>query len=64
MGGIRGLMGLLFLIDNEKDSPIQSVVKGQRELPKEKQDILRALKNEYKLLDKTKPPEKGPKGPK
>ncbi len=64
MGGIRELMGLLFLMDNEKESPIQSVVKGQRELPKEKQDILRALQNEYKSVDKTKPPEKGQKNPK
>jgi hypothetical protein len=64
MGGIRELMGLLFLMDNEKESPIQSVVNGQRELPKEKQDILRSLKNENKRMDKTKPPEKGPKGSK
>jgi hypothetical protein len=64
MGGIRGLMGLLFLIDNEKESPIQSVIKGQRELPKEKQDILRDLKSERKLMDKTKPPEKGTKSQK
>jgi hypothetical protein len=58
MGGIRELMGLLFLMDNEKESPIQSVVNGQRELPKEKQDILRSLKNEKKLMDQAKPPQK------
>lgn len=43
MGGIKDLMGLLFLMDSRKETPLGTVIQGKRKLPKEKNDILKAL---------------------
>jgi hypothetical protein len=57
MGGIKGLMGLLFLMNNEKDTPIQSAIAGKRKLPKEKREILKDLKEpKSPYATKAKPP--------
>lgn len=39
-------MGLLFLMDNAKETPLGTAIKEKRKLPKEKNDILKALGEE------------------
>ena len=43
MGGIKDLMGLLFLMDNAKENALGNAIKGKRKIPKEKSDILKSL---------------------
>ena len=43
MGGMKELVGLLFWMDNETMSKLKAVQEGERDLPKNKQEIIEYL---------------------
>ena len=48
MGGMKELVGLLFWMDNEKMSKLKAVQSGERDLPKNKQEIIEYLRSQNK----------------
>lgn len=43
MGGIKDLLGFHFWIDNSKRIPIESMLTNQKQIPKDRQSILKDL---------------------
>ena len=46
MGGMKELVGLLFWMDNKTGSKLKAVQNGERDLPKNKQEIIDYLKTQ------------------
>ncbi len=52
MGGIKDLLGFHFWLDNNKRSALESLLANQRQIPKDRQSILKDLQFEASALNK------------
>lgn len=53
MGGIKDLLGFHFWLDNEKRGALESLLANQRQIPKDRQSIIRDLAFEVAGLNKS-----------
>ncbi len=51
MGGIKDLLGFHFWLDNDKRSALESLLANQRQIPKDRQSILKDLQFEVNKND-------------
>lgn len=52
MGGIKDLLGFHFWLDNSKRIPLESLLANQKQIPKDRQSILKDLNMDQSAIKK------------